>query len=257
MHKPSLVQLVFGRLFPGERSSDPPRYEEHIRRNLVPEVRAETTCFYGPINCVEAQFPGLDYASEPHQLRLGRFPWHRKLFRIFKEMRLTDSEIRSLCKWEGTRWARERYERDTGSRINDTTWDEVTPWIPLAPSITRTPLSEPFHQVTSPRLSEEAQDDESEDVIQQSVGLELNERLVVATEARNRGEDAILDPDWEQWLKEAAERESIGQTPDMPGLDAAGHIPAVQTIQSRLLPWPGDDSNLERPSPEPITGTAI
>ncbi|KAI4166026.1 MAG: hypothetical protein LQ342_000457 [Letrouitia transgressa] len=250
MHKPSLVQLVFARLFPVERSIDRSRYDEHIKRNLIPEVRAETTCFYGQIDCIEAQFPGLDYASKAHQLRLGRFPWHRKLFRIFNELRLTDPEIRSLCQWEGTRWAREQYERDSGTRIKDTTWDEVTRWVPFAPSITRTPHSSPFHQ-------EEAQDEETEDVIQQSVGLELNQRLVAATEARNRGEDAILDPDWEQWLKEAAERESVGETPNMPGFVAAGHTPTVQIIQSRLLPWPGDDANLERPSPEPITGTAV
>ncbi|KAL9040909.1 MAG: hypothetical protein Q9214_004297, partial [Letrouitia sp. 1 TL-2023] len=84
----------------------------------------------------------------------------------------------------------------------------------------------------------------------------LNQRLVAATEARNRGEDAILDPDWEQWLKEAAERESVGEPPNMPGLVAAGHTSTVQTSQSRPLPWPEDDPNLERQSPEPITGAA-
>ena len=56
--------------------------------------------------------------------------------------------------------------------------------------------------------------------------MELNNRLILATEARARGEEAVLDPDWEQWLKEAAER---GAVPDILNLSvalsnqAAGH----------------------------------
>lgn len=55
----------------------------------------------------------------------------------------------------------------------------------------------------------EPEPEESEDELQQSVGVELNQRLMAATEARNRGEEAVLDADWEQWLKEAAERGGI------------------------------------------------
>ncbi|KAL9593663.1 MAG: hypothetical protein Q9219_007445 [cf. Caloplaca sp. 3 TL-2023] len=65
----------------------------------------------------------------------------------------------------------------------------------------------------------EQQAEESEDELQQSVGVELNQRLMAATEARNRGEEAVLDADWEQWLKEAAER---GATPDV-AIASAGH----------------------------------
>ena len=48
-------------------------------------------------------------------------------------------------------------------------------------------------------------EEESEDELQRSVSVDLNQRLFIAAEARARGEEAIIDADWEQWLKEAAE----------------------------------------------------
>lgn len=42
---------------------------------LVPEVLEETIRFYGPQdNNLEARFPGLDYMSAWHRLRLSQFP---------------------------------------------------------------------------------------------------------------------------------------------------------------------------------------
>jgi hypothetical protein len=55
---------------------------------------------------------------------------------------------------------------------------------------------------------------EDEDEVSYSVGVDLNRRLLVAAEARARGEDVVLDADWEQWLKEASER---GGLLDIPG----------------------------------------
>lgn len=205
-------------------------------RNLVPEVRSETVCFYGPIDCLEAQYPGLDYANSAHRVRLGRFPCHRKLFRVFDELRLSDHEIQTLCRWEGTRWARERYEKDEGVIIRDTTWDDIELAVHLEPTASRTDVlgSHDLDEEEAGQMSEdevesedESEDhvmgdsdpddvdvaeDESEDELQHSIGVELNHRLILATEARARGEEAVLDPDWEQWLKEAAER---GAVPDI------------------------------------------
>ncbi|KAL8952249.1 MAG: hypothetical protein Q9222_001835 [Ikaeria aurantiellina] len=266
MHKPSLPPLVYARLFPTPKPTDPPNFHTYISKQLVPEVRAETARFYGHIDCVEAQYPGLDYAMQAHRLRLSRFPHHRRLFQIFDELRLTNHEIQSLCKWEGTRWARERYEKDTMSKVRETTWDDVAPAIPEPPTVTRMSLpgvgwrstvdhtnqrragsrttadamdilcqdvsdkadQQPEDSARGGQLGDEEDDEEgqgsedddeqqeaeeSEDELQQSVGVELNQRLMAATEARSRGEEAVLDADWEQWLKEAAERGAIPNVP--------------------------------------------
>ena len=237
MHKPAVAPLLFSRLFPNPKPTDPSSFQAHVTRNLIPEVRSETVCFYGPIDCLEAQYPGLDYNTAAHRTRLGRFPWHRRLFRAFDELRLSDYEIQSLCKWEGTRWARERYEKDENVKIRDTTWDEVELAVHTRPTATRTRLRSGNNAVVEPEEmseGEEATDDEdeemedseeegetageeSEDELQQSVGVELNQRLMAATEARARGEEVVLDADWEQWLKEAAERGTISQVLQLSG----------------------------------------
>ena len=134
MHMPSLSQLVYNTTFPRPRTSDPASFAAHITRNLVPEVRIETSTFYGSLDCIEAQYPGLDYSYGPHRMRLGRFPWHRRLFRVFDELRLTEAEISSLCRWEGTKSARERYEKEEGVKVQDTTANGVRPASPFASS---------------------------------------------------------------------------------------------------------------------------
>lgn len=77
-------------------------------------------------------------------MRLGRFPHHRKLFQAFSAIGLTEHEIQDFCCWEGTKWARERYEKDEGIKVTDTTGDEIGPWVDRRtkenarrPSITR------------------------------------------------------------------------------------------------------------------------
>ncbi|KAL8934060.1 MAG: hypothetical protein Q9216_006088 [Gyalolechia sp. 2 TL-2023] len=290
MHKPPLAPLVYARLFPNSKSTDPPNFQAYISKQLVPEVRAETARFYGHIDCIEAQYPGLDYALAAHRLRLIRFPHHRRLFQIFDQLRLTNHEIQTLCKWEGTRWARERYEKDVGSSVRETTWDDVVLAVPEPPTVTRVELqreitpslltravrsrsiessndqdakrisaqnkpSRPLHSDSEDPeeedLDEESSDkeraqqetEESEDELQLSIGVELNQRLMAATEARNRGEEAVLDADWEQWLKEAAERGSIpevtvantGHNYPTPSASWAPQLPAAfETTSTRL-----------------------
>lgn len=126
MRKPPLPQIVYGVLFPRPSSRDPGSFAAFISRDLVPEVRLETATFYGSLDCLEAQYPGLDYTYRPHRMRLSRYPWHCRLFKVFDYLRLTDNEISSLCRWEGTKSARDRYEKEEGVTVHDTTAIGVT-----------------------------------------------------------------------------------------------------------------------------------
>ncbi|OJJ47782.1 hypothetical protein ASPZODRAFT_1777244 [Penicilliopsis zonata CBS 506.65] len=229
MHKPSLTQLVYNATFPRPRASDPASFAAHITRNLVPEVRIETCTFYGGLDTIEAQYPGLDYSYKPHRLRLSRFPWHRRLFRVFDHLGLTEAEISSLCRWEGTKSARERYEKEEGVKVKDTTADTVQPAAPaptpsaevhyyegtelvgdldspLEISPAATVVADEMSEVVVDYVSRESSDDESSDEEIESCGVELNNRLLAATAARERGANVPLDEVWEQWLKEASER---------------------------------------------------
>ena len=263
MKKPRVEDLVMSRLFPQRKDIDPSDWQTYVRRSLIQEVRTETLCFYGPFDCLEAQYPGLDYAKTAHRLRLSRFPSHRKLFRIFDELRLTESEIHRLCKWEGTRWARETYEANNRVKIKDTTWNGVYDFRNRRTTVTVTPgwsgeTAEtesgkiPDNDVESEGEDEEMREsdegdelsEESEDELQRSVGVDLNQRLLVATEARARGEEATIDADWEQWLKEAAENSALmPATPSQTSVHWGREIPEYlsanpATLRNRLPPPP-------------------
>ena len=124
-----IAHLLYAYLFPHPGNNDPPSFSAHLARNLVPEVRIEVNTFYGDLNSAEARYPGLNYCHPPHRMRLGRFKHHKRLFHAFDELRLTYSEIQEFCCWEGTKWARERYERDEGTKIVDTIGDEIGPYV--------------------------------------------------------------------------------------------------------------------------------
>ncbi|KAI9890620.1 MAG: hypothetical protein M1814_003818 [Vezdaea aestivalis] len=141
----SLHDIVYRALFPRPRPQDPTSFSEHLTKNLVPEVRAETATFYGHLDCAEARYPGLNYSHPPHRMRLGRFTWHRRLFRAFDDLNLTKEEIAGLCRWEGTKWARERYEQEEKIKVIDTAGLEIPPWIePVRPFPSRK-----HHETTS------------------------------------------------------------------------------------------------------------
>lgn len=237
MHKPSLAQIVYNATFPRPRTSDPGSFSAHISRNLVPEVRLETSAFYGSLDCIEAQYPGLDYSCGPHRMRLGRFPWHKKLFRVFDELRLTQAEILSLCRWEGTKSARERYEKEEGICVQDTTAHSIRPASPPpSPSVevhfddfcrpeeeldqgidtrsddtVRASASRDPSELSADDTTEEHEEEDYSDEEVESCGVALNNRLLAAMAARDQGADVPLDEDWEQWLKEAGERGGYGE----------------------------------------------
>jgi len=239
MIKPQIDRMIHAILFPSPvQGRDPPTFQAHIAKNLVPEVRLETLCFYGPVDCLESQYPGLSYTNSGHRLRLSRFPYHRRLFRALDQLRLTETEIHQLCRWEGTKWARERYEKDEGVLIRDTTFDGLNAPTERARPHISMPLSLDADETDDDMLirggdfeeaydmdddgdedeDQEEAENESEDGVD-SVGVELNQRLLAASEASARGEDVELNPAWEQWLKEAAER---GTLPEMLSLISSG-----------------------------------
>lgn len=220
MHKPHIGTLVYRAIYPRPRSTDPVSLLAHITRNIVPEVRVEVQGYYGPLDCIEAQYPGLDYTYAPHRRRLGRFAHHRKLFKVFDELRLTDSEILSLCTWEGTKSAKEKYERDAGRPIRDTTTDGF----PQAQYIIAEPISyfnDDYEWQTSTgrttrlgtqhpeAIDDDQMTDEEEIDTHNSVGVSLNQELRRAADARARGEPAIFDEQFEEWMKEALERSQM------------------------------------------------
>ncbi|KNG51863.1 nuclear factor erythroid 2-related factor 2 [Stemphylium lycopersici] len=130
MHRKNPISvLVYNTLFPTPSPTDPPSFSAHLSKNLVGEVRIETANFYGSLDTIEARYPGLNYAFQPHRKRLGRFPHHKRLFEAFDRLGLTEAEIQGFCRWEGTLWARERYERDEGVRVVDTTGVEIGAWV--------------------------------------------------------------------------------------------------------------------------------
>jgi hypothetical protein len=270
MHRKNPISvLVYNTLFPTPSPTDPPSFSVHLSKNLVGEVRIETANFYGSLDTIEARYPGLNYAFQPHRKRLGRFPHHKRLFDAFDRLGLTEAEIQGFCRWEGTLWARERYERDEGVKVIDTTGVDIGAWVdtrrayssrhpntngaginvktdieveieelehyhhhmhntltrPQPPSGGDTEMPDsPSSSSASDNDDDDDEDDEEEqgdaaedsesdsespsNQLSSSVGFSLNARLLHAAALReSSGALTIpMDPEWEQYLKEASER---------------------------------------------------
>lgn len=228
-------QIVYEQMFPKPKSGDPQNFHDLLRRHLVPEVRSETACFYGGLDSREAQYPGLDYSHLPHRVRLSRFPWHRRLFRAFDALGLTRSEIAGLTKWEGTRWAKERFEKEEGIKIRDTTGDCIQDWVDPAlrqsARATQQPQEVHVEEMADIANTDDLDDEQEEsDMEIDSVGVELNERLRAAAAQREAGNaNTVMDAEWEQWLKDAAEAGVL------PSLSEHDFLPQGQSA-SRQVP---------------------
>ncbi|KAJ6442699.1 histone deacetylase complex protein [Purpureocillium lavendulum] len=205
-------ELVYECMFPKPKSNDPVHFSAFLQRYLIPEVRQETHSFYGHLDTQEAKYPGLDYNHTTHRIRLSRWPWHRRLFRAFNNLDLTANEIAGLTKWEGTKWAKEKFEKEQGIIIRDTTDEGFPHWTEI-PDFNARDLYEQHHVGASTIRSlgvlddddDEEEDDETDGELE-SVGVELNERLRAQAARREAGEtSAVLDEEWEQWLKHAIE----------------------------------------------------
>lgn len=219
-------QMVYTAMFPRPKSNDPSNFHALLQRNLIPEVRQETHAFYGHLETQEAKYPGLDYTHKTHRIRLSRWPWHRRLFRAFDTLTLTDAEITGLTKWEGTKWAKEKYEREQGVKIRDTTdeglpnADDLPDWQPrrstnrpaVELAVTK---SEDEDEEGEEKEEQEEMDVESEGELE-SVGVQLNERLRAQAARREAGDThAVLDEEWEQWLKNALESGDLSVLTDL------------------------------------------
>ncbi|KAF2200657.1 hypothetical protein GQ43DRAFT_373319 [Delitschia confertaspora ATCC 74209] len=242
MHRKHPISiLVYNALYPHPTPQDPPSFSLHLSKNLVGEVRIETANFYGALDTTEARYPGLNYAYRPHRKRLGRFPHHKKLFEAFDKLGLTDSEIQGFCRWEGTLWARERYERDEGVKVQDTTGMEIQPWVDRRKTRlsqknkcinVKTDIEVEISSVqsqstassTNPPISD---DDSSASDVGESIGFALNERLLQAAAMRLQGHNVPMDAEWEQFLKEAQERGELNIPATQAALRNLGVAPSA------------------------------
>ncbi|KAF1914139.1 hypothetical protein BDU57DRAFT_453480 [Ampelomyces quisqualis] len=240
MHRKNPISvLVYNTLFPQPAPTDPPSFSAHLSKNLVGEVRIETANFYGSLDTIEARYPGLNYAFAPHRKRLGRFPHHRRLFDAFDRLALTEAEIQGFCRWEGTLWARERYERDEGVKVVDTTGSEIGAWVdrrkgPRPHISVKTDIEVEIEQVPAapdqarhqrlehPDVDTQMQDHDAED-------SDDAEALGASAAAlRDQGANVPMDPEWEQYLKDAQERGELNMDATRQVLRSmAGHFALV------------------------------
>jgi hypothetical protein len=202
----SVDQLVYEEMFPKPRSTDVQNFQSLLHRHLILEVRQEVHSFYGHLDTQEAKYPGLDYCHPIHRIRLSRWPWHRRLFRAFNKLKLTNAEIAGLTKWEGTKWAKERFERDSGIIIQDTAADEIAPWVEPEdrPQATGGTPRASFQDVQDEIGNDDMEAEEESDAELESIGFALNERLRERAARHEAGElSEHYEEEWEQWLKNA------------------------------------------------------
>ncbi|TKX19278.1 hypothetical protein C1H76_8463 [Elsinoe australis] len=237
MHrKISVTNLLYQYLYPRPAANDPTNFSTHLARNLIPEIRIETARFYGSLDSVEARYPGLNYTHIPHIRRLAHFPHHARLFRAIKALGITDCEILDMARWEGTLWARERFEKDEGIKVEDTTGDDIVDWVdprtkktariratttttlttvsaprqlPLPQSATHCELEVQEPERATMTASPAQIDDESDvssDVHVPSPlarsAVELSQQIIDVISRHQRGEQVNLSEDLEDWVEE-------------------------------------------------------
>ncbi|KHN95962.1 uncharacterized protein MAM_06067 [Metarhizium album ARSEF 1941] len=241
--------LVHEQLFPRPKASDPQNFQAFLQRSLIPEVRQETHAFYGHLETQEAKYPGLDYTHPTHKIRLCRWPCHRRLFRAFDVLRLTKGEICRLTKWEGTKWAKEKFETEQGVAIRDTTADEVSDWAPPPevelPETSRTTLAGSSQEQIAASTrnlgvldheDDANREDESNGEFE-SVGVHLNERLRDRATRREAGDTSVvLDEEWEQWFKNAIDSGELALLTEQMTEHMMRRAPTTSAIPAALIP---------------------
>ncbi|KAI1612399.1 hypothetical protein EDD37DRAFT_654458 [Exophiala viscosa] len=238
MRKPSIPELIYQRTFPKPKQGDPSSFYAFVHRHIVAEIRTEVQTYYGALDTLEAQYPGLDYTYLPHRRRLSRHTWHRRLFRVFDDLGLTNDEILSLCQWEGTRAAKERYEREAQTEVKTTTgndlptttrgsgpravwedWSRSAPG-PASPAYTAIPEADEVEDTDMPE-PQQPTDDQSGSSEYDIVGLVRD-----AMQERLTGTSLAISEEWEQWLKDALERHTV---------DVDVILAAVQELEPQVL----------------------
>ncbi|PTB68810.1 hypothetical protein BBK36DRAFT_1192037 [Trichoderma citrinoviride] len=239
MRGPPIDQLVFEHMFPKPKTFDPQDFSALLQRSLIPEVRQETHAFYGHLDTQEAKYPGLDYTHPTHRIRLSRWQWHRRLFRAFDALGLTHAEISSLTKWEGTKWAKEKFEAEQGIVIRDTAADDLPDWRePVARPSTQQPArTVRINTLAMPSLDDDDNMDvEESDEELASVGVPLNERLRAQAARREAGDTSVvLDEEWEQWLKNAIDSGELAVLTDRMTAEMLGQSHPSSSVTSNPL----------------------
>ncbi|KAL7924064.1 hypothetical protein ACQKWADRAFT_287150 [Trichoderma austrokoningii] len=243
--------LVYECMFPRPKSLDPQDFQGLVQRSLIPEVRQETHSFYGHLETQEAKYPGLDYTHPTHRIRLSRWSWHRRLFRAFDTLSLTPGEISALTKWEGTKWAKEKFEEEQGIVIRDTAADGLPDWTrPARRAAAQQGRSVRIHTIDISNLDDdENMETEGSDEELASVGVSLNQHLLAQAARREAGDSsAVLDEEWEQWLKNVIEsgqlalltermtEEMLGQSRS-PNPILVSHLPDGMLAMARAGQW--------------------
>jgi len=240
----SIDHLVYAEILKHKKQGDPPDFSQFLQRHLILEVRQEVHSFYGHLDTPEAKYPGLDYCHPTHRIRLSRWPQHRRLFRAFDSLRLTPHEIASLTKWEGTKWAKERFEREQGYQIRDTTADafdqqnrevDEHSTTDLAP----TPRAESVEGDELNAVMDEDMDEDEDDEPIHSMAPELFRRIIEQSQLReNGGSSAIVDEEWDQWFKNVVESGELGSIVfsvlQRPG-DARNNMPPTRLFPRSML----------------------
>ncbi|KIX00812.1 uncharacterized protein Z518_09877 [Rhinocladiella mackenziei CBS 650.93] len=251
MRKPCIPELIYQKTFPKPKQGEPVSFYAHIQRHIVGEVRVEVQTYYGALDTLEAQYPGLDYTYPPHRRRMSRYPWHRRLFRVFDELGLTDNEILNLCQWEGTRAAKERYEREAHIEVKTTTAHDVVAaplgegprarfedWSQPAPE-ERSSDGEMVVQVEEKKETASNKSRQPVDCQTPTPTADLFESIRDAIHSRFREAGRTeVNQAWEQWLKDALEQH---------GMDVESALTAIQNPELDLL-----NLNPARESPEPL-----
>ncbi|KAL7939681.1 hypothetical protein V8C35DRAFT_287350 [Trichoderma chlorosporum] len=230
-------QLVYEHMFPRPKTFDPQDFQALLQRSLIPEVRQETHAFYGHLETQEAKYPGLDYTHHTHRIRLSRWQWHRRLFRAFDSLGLTHAEISALTKWEGTKWAKEKFEKEQGIVIRDTAADGFPDWTePERPSAQGRSVRINTIDISSLDDDENMDAEESDEELA-SVGVPLNERLRAQAARREAGDTSVvLDEEWEQWLKNAIESGELALLTERMTDEMLGQARSSSSTATSLLP---------------------
>ncbi|KAF4550711.1 Hypothetical protein D9617_16g015000 [Elsinoe fawcettii] len=270
MHrKVPVTTLLYQYLYPRPTSNDPNNFSNHLARNLIPEIRIETARFYGSLDSVEARYPGLNYTHIPHVRRLASFPHHARLFRAIKALGITDCEVLDMARWEGTLWARERFEKDEGVRVLDTTGDDIVDWVDprtmktaqiratTTTTLTTVPaqrqlavpqsathcdleVQEPERITESPaQIGDDDSEPESDDssstqgaTTTTRSAMELSQQIMDVIRRHQRGEPVNLSADLEDWVEELCHDWTTSQAQ---GAGVAGSLTTVRDdILSRI-----------------------
>lgn len=134
------------------------------------------------------------------------------------QLGLTKAEIASLTHWEGTLWAKERFEREQGHKILDTTSDGIELWVPPSARVEEVEKVEPIPPskvllAMTVTTEGEADSEESGSEMSDNYGHDCDEDDDGDVEMEGDGMEhqrlhaGQTDEEYEEWLKSDAEGE--------------------------------------------------